>query len=139
MRYLQRGVVGDGVDDRRLLIAAMMELETYDICSDSSKRSIDDRIRSLLSLNLKALPDENSQIFLHEALAAFPRMMSEVETQREVDVYQAVAGVYLYLLPMALLKDDSFSNHLGEALRVSRFRERNCRPLHSFVGMDDYF
>ncbi|HBO9230094.1 hypothetical protein ISD85_29345 [Pseudomonas aeruginosa] len=132
VRYLQRGVVGDGVDDRRLLIAAMMELETYDICSDSSKRSIDDRIRSLLSLNLKALPDENSQIFLHEALAAFPRMMSEVETQREVDVYQAVAGVYLYLLPMALLKDDSFSNHLGEALRVSRFREKELPPSAQF-------
>lgn len=114
------------------VVAALLELETYDICSTPSKRGLEGKLKAILFRQLHNLPASKSEVFMQDALGAFPRMMAEVETSRELDVYQTVSGLYLYLLPNAVMASNTFAHHLNEAVRISRFREHSLPPYGQF-------
>lgn len=114
------------------VVAALIELETYDICSMPSKRDIEERLKKILYKQSSNLSVPRSEEFMQDVLGAFPRMMAEVETSRELDIYQSVSGLYLYLLSKAVIASNNFSHHLDEAIRISRFREQSLPPYGQF-------
>lgn len=114
------------------IVKALVELETYDICSNPNKRDIDERLKKILYKQSSNLSEARSEEFMHDILGALPRMMAEIETSRELDIYQSVSGLYLYLLAKAVIASSNFSHHLDEAVRISRFREQSLPPYGQF-------
>ncbi|MGU0769796.1 hypothetical protein ACSET3_28990 [Pseudomonas aeruginosa] len=115
--------------DPSSLIPTLMEIETYELASSYEKIEIDERIQNLAYEHLHKLPSEHSKKFLIQLLNSIPRLLSEVENTREVDVYQKAAGLYLYLLPRSLFQCEEFSQHFFEAERIARYREIDL-PIH---------
>lgn len=114
------------------VVAALIELETYDICSMPTKRNVEKRLKNILYRQSSNLSDPRSEEFMQDVLGAFPRMMAEVETSRELDIYQTVSGLYLHLLAKAVIASSNFAHHLDEAIRISRFREQSLPPYGQF-------
>jgi hypothetical protein len=114
------------------VVAALIELETYDICSMPSKRDIEEKLKRILYIQSSNLSEPRSEEFMQDVLGAFPRMMAEVETSRELDIYQTISGLYLHLLAKAVIASSDFSHHLDEAIRISRFREQSLPPYGQF-------
>jgi len=119
--------------------AALMEIETYDICSTPSKRDIEKRLRNILYIQSSNVSDPRSEAFMQDILGAFPRMMAETETSREIDIYQSISGLYLYLISKTVIASSKFSHHLDEAIRISRFREQSLPPYGQFCGNGHIF
>ena len=133
-RYKVKRFLGRRKKYQPLVTAALIEIETYEICSAASKRDVSDRIRSMLFYHLDKLEVNESVVFMQDVLEALPRMMSEVETSRELDVYQRISGLYLYLVSKAVMASSDFSCHLDEAERISRFREKSLPHYGQFCS-----
>lgn len=116
------------------IISTLIEIETYELCTDHGKRDIDEEFKKAIYKELRKIPDEGSILFIEQVLSALPRMMAEVETARESDIYQTIAGLYVYIIPKALIKSDQFSSYLSEVIRISRVRERDLPPHAQFCG-----
>ncbi|WP_152372752.1 hypothetical protein [Pseudomonas aeruginosa] len=111
------------------LIPTLIEIEAYEITSNYNNIDIDNRISELAYEHLNNLPAEESKKFLIQLLNSIPRLLSEIETTRELDVYQKIAGLFLYILPRSLFKCDDFAQLFFEAERIARYREASL-PDH---------
>ncbi|WP_419711587.1 hypothetical protein [Pseudomonas sp. NFX224] len=121
-------------------IAALIELESYLLCTDPSKVDLDPRIKTISYEAFSNLENHEANEYSRHFLASLPSVLAAVETSREVDVYQAVAGFYLYLAMMAILSKEEYRSQIGVIERIARFREdklpaygRFCRNGRLFL------
>lgn len=109
-------------------IGAIIELETYEICSNSTKRGISKDLSKTIYKELDNLKTEKSINFITKIIESFPSMMTEIENQREQDIYQSVTGFYLHILAKSIFKNKSFTKYLEEPRRISNFLEKKYPP-----------
>ncbi|CAN7658178.1 hypothetical protein LJR159_005017 [Pseudomonas brassicacearum] len=122
-------------------IAALIELESYLLCTDPSKVDLDYRIKSISYEAFSNLDNYEANEYARHLLASLPSVLAAVETSREVDVYQAIAGFYLYLAMKAILSKEEYRSQIGVIERIARFREdklpvygRFCRNGRLFLN-----
>ncbi|TVT81971.1 hypothetical protein [Pseudomonas sp. H3(2019)] len=124
-------------------ITALIELESHLLCTEPTKFDLDKRIRAISYEAIDKLYDNNANEFTRQLLASLPAVMAAVETAREADVYQRIAGYYLSLTMTAILAKEEYLPQLGVIERIARFREdklpsygrfcRNGRLFSSFA------
>ncbi|MBF8668309.1 hypothetical protein IR012_00875 [Pseudomonas putida] len=122
------------------IIPSFVELDTYFICTNTEQSDINRRLTDLSYKALDALENENAVTFMRHLLDSFPPLLSSVENSREVDIYQTVSGLYLYLIMNAILRNESFASHIHVIERIARFKEgqlpaegRFCRNGRLFL------
>lgn len=128
------------------IICAFLEIETYSICSNPNKADIDERFTKISYKAVDRLDDSDAVFFINTLLNAMPTVLARVEISREVDVYQHVSGLYLYLTMKAILSKPSFVSHIPTIERIARFREgklpeygRFCRNGRIFLNFANRF
>ena len=122
-------------------IAALIELESYLLCTDPSKVDLDSRIKNISYKAFSDLDNYEANEYARHLLASLPSALAAVEVSREVDVYQAIAGFYLYLAMKAILSKEEYRSQIGVIERIARFREdklpsygRFCRNGRLFLS-----
>ncbi|PQO96752.1 hypothetical protein C5612_30145 [Pseudomonas frederiksbergensis] len=122
-------------------IAALIELESYLLCTDSAKVTLDSRITDISYKAFNNLDNYEANEFARHLLASLPSVLAAVEVSREVDVYQSIAGFYLYLAMGAILSKEEYRSQIGVIERIARFREeklpsygRFCRNGRLFLN-----
>lgn len=122
-------------------IAALMELESYLLCTDPIRTNLDSRIRAISYKAFNNLENHDANEFARHLLASLPSVLATVEVSREVDVYQSIAGFYLNLAMGAILAKEEYRSQIGVIERIARFREerlpsygRFCRNGRLFLS-----
>lgn len=122
-------------------IAALMELESYLLCTDSSKVDLDDRIKDMSLKAFDILGNYEADEYARQLLASLPSLLAEIEVSRETDVYQKITGFYLHLSMQAILSKEEYRSQIGVIERIARFREdklpaygRFCRNGRLFLS-----
>lgn len=122
-------------------IYALIELESYLLCTSPSKFDLDSRIKTISYKAFEELDNYEANEYARHLLASLPSVMAAVEVSREVDVYQAIAGFYLHLAMTAILTKEEFRAQIGVIERIARFREdklpsygRFCRNGRLFLS-----
>ncbi|MBB4816677.1 hypothetical protein HNP29_000034 [Pseudomonas alcaligenes] len=117
------------ISNTATILKTVLEIETYMLCTDFGKRDIDTRIRKAAYYQLEKIPNMEAKEFILQLTESLPKLMAEVESARELDIYQKATGLYLYTVQSALFKSPDFAHALEEVTRISRYREENL-PLH---------
>lgn len=122
-------------------ITAFMELESYLLSTNTIRTDLDSRIRTISYKAFKNLENQDANEFARHMLASLPSVLATVEISREVDIYQIVAGFYLYLAMTAILAREEYRSQIGVIERIARFREdrlpsygRFCRNGRLFLS-----
>ena len=117
------------ISNTATILKTVLEIETHMLCTDFGKREIDKRITKAIYYQLDKLPNMEARDFILQLTESLPKLMAEVESARESDIYQKATGLYLYAVQSALFKSLDFAHALEEVTRISRYREKNL-PLH---------
>lgn len=127
------------------VINALVEIETYLLCTDQGKVDLDPRIKEIGYRAVHKIDDDRAHEFIRAFLSSLPPVMAAVETSREVDVYQAIAGFYLAVAMRAILSREEHQVQINVIERIARFKEekipmygrycRNGRLFHSFANI----
>lgn len=122
-------------------ITALIELESYLLCTEPTKTNLDSRIRAISYKAFDDLEIPEANEFARHLLASLPSVLAAVEISREVDVYQSIAGFYLHFAMVAILSKEEYRSQIGVIERIARFREeklpsygRFCRNGRLFLN-----